>query len=361
MQINVARKSVGKMKCRMVLGAFSSPAVLRLYAPVVCKSPGITTCRHGTVSVRAGFDVIGSTSSTRPSGLDVIGYARSRLGIRLSGPAPRTNGTTLSTLRETLRSCQRKVVSILMATPVGGRAVRSRDFRFPNRARCVRRHIKRKRGTLVVLLGGSFQMTLIANRIPMHRVTRSVAGRLVVRGLTIFRHSLGRSFNVSDPHVTIFSLGPRTNSRKLVNARRDSVVVPTVGRVITGNVRYFKPCPTSNFVKSNGCARFSKVLTVCRSRKLTPFGTLTVSRKIGCATKLPVMHASPTRNATCSVTKRKITLRSSFHRTVCITVSIFHGHIIRGRVRTRPLHGRCCRGQSSDSGLGLSAVSSRSW
>lgn len=354
MEINVARNSVGNMKCRIVLGAFTSPIVLRLYAPVVCNSPGITTCRHGSLSLPAGFDVIGSTSRTIPGHLDMIGYASSRMGIRFSGPSIRTNGTTLNTLRGTVRRCGRKVVSIVIATPVGGRAVRSRRFTFPKRARCVRRGLKSNRGTLVVLVGSSFQMTLIAKRVPIGRVTKDVAGRLVRRGLGVFGHSLGRSFTVDTPHVTILSLGPRTKSNKLLKARRRRVVVPTVGRVTTGNVLYCNPCPTSKFVNSSGFARFSNVLTVCRSRKLTPFGTLTVSRNIGCATNLPIVHASPTRNATCSVTKGKVTSRSSFQRTVCITVSIFHGHRHRGRTRTGPLHGRCCRGHSSDSGLGLS-------
>lgn len=360
MEVNVARKSVGKMNCRIVLGAFSSPAVLRLYAPVVCNSPGITTCRHGTLSIRAGFDVVGATSRTKCGHLDMIGYASSRIGIRFSGPSPRTNGTTLNTLRQTVRSCHRKLVSMVIATPVGGRAVRSRRFSFPKRARCVRRHLNGKGGSLVVLVGGSFHITLIAARVPIERVTAAVAGRLVRRGLVVFRRYLGRSFNVNTPHVTILSLGPRTKSNNLLNARRRRIVVPTVGRVRRGKVLYCKPCTTSNFVKSNGCARFSKVLTVCRSRKLTPFGTLTVSSKMGCATKLPMIHASPTRNATCSVTNGKLTDRSSFHRTICITVSIFHGHRQRGMTRTGPLQGRCCRGQSSDSGLGLSAMS-RSW
>ncbi len=353
MAINVARNSVGKIKCRVVLGLFTRPAVLRLYAPVICNSPGITACRHGTVRLSAGFIAVTDTSRTIRKGLGLMSYLPSRIGVSFKGPARRDKGTTLTTLRGTITRCHSKLFSILIATPVGGTAVRNSKFRFPNRARCVRRHIKRNGRTLVVLVGSVLGITLIAARLPVHRITPTVAGRTIVNGMHVFRGTLHHSFDVSGPHVTILSLGPRTNSGNLLNSRRGRIVVPTVRRLRGRKVVYFNPCTTSKFFKGHACRFFSKILTVCRSRKLTPFGILTVSSNIGCATNLPVMHASPSRKATCSVTKLNGTSRTSLHRTVCATLSICHGHLHRSRTCTGPLHGYCRRHHSSDSGLGL--------
>lgn len=184
-EITVARKSAGNVKCRLVFGTFDRPRVLRFYAPVVCNSPGITTCCHGTVGLPTRFSVVRGTRSTRSKHVGLLTTMSRRIGMSVKLPASRSKTTTVGTLSHTVASCHGGLCSILVATPMDDRGIGVRKCAFGKRGRCVRAYVNSHGDSLDVLVKSSLHVTTVARGAPLTRMTNTVDRRDVIDGAAL--------------------------------------------------------------------------------------------------------------------------------------------------------------------------------
>jgi 4-hydroxythreonine-4-phosphate dehydrogenase len=319
----------------VILKTFEDTRMLELCTPVIFANVKQLSFIKRNLNMEIALHGIDRLDQMVLGKVNVMNVWKEGFDLNLGTNDDKVGGYAIKSFVAATKALKEGRVDVLVTAPINKYNIQSDSFKFPGHTDYLAQELNGD--ALMFMVQDNLRVGLLTDHIPVSEVASHLTEALITKKIETIKQSLIQDFSINKPKIAVLGLNPHCGDGGVIGNEDDTILKPTLKKIVEKGTLVFGPFPADGFFGSNQYEKYDAIIATYHDQGLIPFKTLSFGKGVNYTAGLDKIRTSPDHGTAYDIAGKGLANHNSFKEAVYLAIDIFHSRNQHQEISQNPL------------------------
>lgn len=319
----------------VILKTFEDTRMLELCTPVIFANVKQLSFIKRNLNMEIALHGIDRLDQMVLGKVNVMNVWKEGFDLNLGTNDEKVGGYAIKSFVAATKALKEGRVDVLVTAPINKYNIQSDSFKFPGHTDYLAQELNGD--ALMFMVQDNLRVGLLTDHIPVSEVASHLTEALITKKIETIKQSLIQDFSINKPKIAVLGLNPHCGDGGVIGNEDDTILKPTLKKIVEKGTLVFGPFPADGFFGSNQYEKYDAIIATYHDQGLIPFKTLSFGKGVNYTAGLDKIRTSPDHGTAYDIAGKGLANHNSFKEAVYLAIDIFHSRNQHQEISQNPL------------------------